>query len=229
MTAGVRNESDPALALLSEHVNDSNVTMRVASIMGLGLAYVGTRREEVLELLLPLVSDTTLTMEISSLAALSLGLVFVGTCHGELTSTILQTMMERDETALKDTYSRLMGLGLGLLYVGRQEASDAIIETLKVIEHPIAKTVQVMVETLAFAGTGNVLLIQKMLHLCNDHLDPEKEDDKFQSFAVLGIALIAMGEDIGSEMALRTFNHLVNMFIRVFLIKKDALWRTCDS
>lgn len=27
--------------------------------------------------------------------------------------------------------------------------------------------------------------------------------------AVLGIALIAMGEEIGSEMALRTFGHLV--------------------
>ena len=30
-----------------------------------------------------------------------------------------------------------------------------------------------------------------------------------QAFAVLGLALIAMGEGIGSEMALRTFNHLV--------------------
>lgn len=28
--------------------------------------------------------------------------------------------------------------------------------------------------------------------------------------AVLGIALIAMGEEIGSEMALRTFGHLVS-------------------
>lgn len=30
-----------------------------------------------------------------------------------------------------------------------------------------------------------------------------------QAISVLGIALIAMGEDIGAEMALRTFNHLV--------------------
>ena len=58
-------------------------------------------------------------------------------------------------------------------------------------------------------GTGNVLKVQKMLHLCNDHLDPEKEDDKFQAFAVLGVAMIAMGEDVGQEMALRAFNHLV--------------------
>lgn len=30
-----------------------------------------------------------------------------------------------------------------------------------------------------------------------------------QAISVLGIALIAMGEEIGAEMALRTFNHLV--------------------
>ena len=48
-----------------------------------------------------------------------------------------------------------------------------------------------------------------MLAYCNDHIDHEKEDDKFQSFAVIGVAMIAMGEDIGTEMAMRTFNHLV--------------------
>ena len=31
--------------------------------------------------------------------------------------------------------------------------------------------------------------------------------------AVLGIALITMGEDIGSEMSLRTFNHLVILLL----------------
>ena len=36
------------------------------------------------------------------------------------------------------------------------------------------------------------------------------EPGSHQAICVLGIALIAMGEDIGAEMALRTFNHLVN-------------------
>ena len=35
------------------------------------------------------------------------------------------------------------------------------------------------------------------------------EPGSHQAICVLGIALIAMGEDIGAEMALRTFNHLV--------------------
>ena len=36
------------------------------------------------------------------------------------------------------------------------------------------------------------------------------EPGSHQAVCVLGIALIAMGEDIGAEMALRTFNHLVS-------------------
>lgn len=99
---------------------------------------------------------------------------------------------------------------------GRQEASDATIETLKAIPHPISQQAQTLVDLCSYAGTSNVLKIQQMLHLCNDHIDKTKEpkgDDTFQGFAVLGVAMIAMGEDVGAEMALRTFNHLVSVRI----------------
>jgi len=36
-------------------------------------------------------------------------------------------------------------------------------------------------------------------------------DGSHQGIAVLGIAAIAMGEDIGSEMVLRSYNHLVSL------------------
>jgi 26S proteasome regulatory subunit N1 len=115
-----------------------------------------------------------------------------------------------------------------ILVVGLQDGSDATIETLKVIEHSIAKQALILVEVCAFANTGNVLRVQGMLHYCGEHLTQEKEevkddkkaegkktedksksDDTFQAFAVIGIAVIAMGEDIGAEMCLRQFNHLV--------------------
>jgi 26S proteasome regulatory subunit N1 len=63
-------------------------------------------------------------------------------------------------------------------------------------------------ETCAYAGSGNVLNIQKLLHICAEHKDDEKESTN-QIAAVLGIALIAFGEDIGQEMCLRTMNHLL--------------------
>lgn len=92
---------------------------------------------------------------------------------------------------------------------GRQDTSDATIETLKAIPHPISKQAQILVEICSFAGSSNVLKVQSLLHHCSDHIDTEKEDDTFQAFAVIGIALVAMGEDVGAEMSLRQFNHLV--------------------
>lgn len=117
-----------------------------------------------------------------------------------------------------------------------------------------------MVEVCAFAGTGNVLRIQRLLHICSEHHEaPEKEERKEsskeaarkdeglaagapagngaapgagstasttgngtagapavqadlssqQAVAVVGLALIGMGEDIGAEMAFRTLGHLL--------------------
>lgn len=94
---------------------------------------------------------------------------------------------------------------------GRQDASDTTIEILKTIVHPIARQASILVDICAYAGTGNVLKIQSLLHHCNDHLDKEKEDPTHQAFAVLGIAMVAMGEDVGAEMSLRQFNHLVRV------------------
>jgi 26S proteasome regulatory subunit N1 len=36
----------------------------------------------------------------------------------------------------------------------------------------------------------------------------QKSDDTLQSFAVLGIAMVTMGEDIGAEMSMRQFKPL---------------------
>ena len=82
-----------------------------------------------------------------------------------------------------------------------------------------------------------------MLHICSEHFEQkddegekekskdakEKDKDKnkdkkegektddgsHQGVAVLGIALVAMGEEIGAQMALRTFNHLVSILMHV--------------
>ena len=69
-------------------------------------------------MLLHLVSDTSVSMEIASFATLALGNVYAGTAHGDIASTILQTMMERDDSQLRESYARFMCLGLGLLFLG---------------------------------------------------------------------------------------------------------------
>ncbi|KZT28119.1 26S proteasome regulatory complex non-ATPase subcomplex Rpn1 subunit [Neolentinus lepideus HHB14362 ss-1] len=232
LSTGVRTEADAPLALLGDYVDNKSVPLKSSAIAGLGLAYCASHREDILALLLPHVADDGVSMEIASLAALALGLIFVGSGNGEVAGTILQTLMEREDKALDEKWARFMALGLALLYVGLQDQSDATVETLKAISHPVAKQAQILVEVCSFAGTGNVLKVQEMLHHCDDHIstskgkekekddkkeenkDEKKEetklDDTFQAFAVLGIALVSMGEDTGAEMSLRVFNHLMH-------------------
>lgn len=165
-------------------------------------------------MLLPIIADDVNSMEVASLATLALGFIFVGSCNGEIAGTILQVLMERDDNALDEKWTRFMILGLALLYLGHQDASDATLETLKAIENAnVSKQGQILVEICSWAGTTNPLKVQAMMHHCSDHIEKKedgKEDDTFQAFAVIGVALIAMGEDVGAEMAIRQFNHLVS-------------------
>ncbi|KAF2467631.1 26S proteasome non-ATPase-like protein regulatory subunit 2 [Lindgomyces ingoldianus] len=217
LNCGVRMESDPALALLGDEDNLTNksVNIRMASIMGLGLAYAGSNKDELLELLLPIVADTGLDMQLSAMAALSLGMIFVGSAHGEVTDALMNTLLDEDRTKqLKDKWTRFMALGLALLFFGQQEEVDVILETLKALDHPMSKPTSVLAEVCAWAGTGAVLKIQQLLHICNDHIEDDSEEKKgdelLQSYAVIGLSLVAMGEDVGQDMILRTFGHLMH-------------------
>ena len=118
LNTGVRSEADAALALLGDHISNKSVPLRTSAIIGLGFAYAGSHREDILLMLLPLISDEEIGMEIAALAALAVGLIFVGSENGEAASVILQTLMERDDRALDEKWTRFLGLGLALLYVG---------------------------------------------------------------------------------------------------------------
>lgn len=313
-TNGVHDDVESTYYLLEEFVHnrerDDELIVTYA-ITGLGIAYAGSENENVLNLLTPIVSDANYSLEIQSLAALSLGHTFVGTCNGEITDTILQSLLDKDPTQLTSKWIRFMCLGLGLLYMGKYDQVDDVLETIDAIEHPISKSLKVLIKICSYAGTGNVLQIQELLQMCTtkpsdssedeDEEDDDDEDndfyemeaaadaeidaeldndggamqadnednveiadmpvdvennaieggsdpsvkpsiekkeskiedsktetvsseetsdakkddelaegDLYQGFAVLGLALICMGEEIGQEMSIRHFEHLMH-------------------
>ena len=78
------------------------------------------------------------------------------------------------------------------------------------VSHKINKYAKLTYISLAFASTGNVLKIQELLGYCSEVTKDEKgiaisQDFESQQVAVLGIALIASSEEIGSEMVYRLF------------------------
>jgi len=210
LSSGVRNDADPALALLSEHIEGDVHIMKCAACTGLGIAYAGSAREDVADLLLPVVESAEGgaqgMMEVC-LAGLALGMIYVGKCDENVGGTIVQRLMEATEEELGHSHARFLCLGLSLLFLGQMEKADAMLEALRTVDHKISKYAVIMLESCAYAGSGNVLKVQEMLHQCTEHLT---EDAEHQMAAVIGIGLITLGEDVGSEMALRAFDHLLH-------------------
>lgn len=210
LSCGVRNDADPALALLTEHLDGESHIMKCAACTGLGIAYAGSAREDVMEILVPVVESSiggsTGMLEVS-LAGLALGMIFVGKCDDAVGGTLVQRLMEATDDELNHSHARFLCLGLALLYLGQMEKAEAMMEALRTIDHPISKYAVLTLDTAAYAGSGNVLKVQEMLHHCAEHLT---EGAEHQMIAVIGIGMITMGESVGSEMALRAFDHLLH-------------------
>merc|ERR1712159_811359 len=216
VSAGVRSDCNPVAALITEQIEPENTPeiMKTGAVVGLGIAYVGTGDEDVAEPLIAIVEDDEAPIDLVALASLSLGLIYVGTEEFSVAQSILQVLVMRGEdSAVKSNcMSRFIGLALGLLYLGKQESIEVAMELVKGVPEPLQKQTAITLEGCAYAGTGNVLKVQQFLHLCGEHAEREEEgkektdvDMGYQMNAVISLAMVALGEEIGSEMALRTF------------------------
>jgi len=122
----------------------------------------------------------------------------------------VQTLLERQgvEGALDGVYAHFFAIGLGCVFLGQQDACEVTLAALDAVTHPIGKYAKMTVETCAYALSGDVVKIQALLGVCAEHIEDEKEA-AHQAIAVLGLAMVAMGEEIGSTMVLRQFDHIM--------------------
>jgi len=210
LTSNVKSDCDPVWALLSEQLEAESALMKTSAVVGLGFAYAGSQREDLLEYFTPMVVDTIVPVECSAMAAVSLGLGFVSSNSDDVSQAIIQTLLERQgvEGALDDVHAHFFAIGLGLVFLGQQEACEVCIAALEAVTHPIGQYAKVTVETCAYAGTGNVEQMQALLQICSAHIEDEK-NAMHQAVAVIGLALVSFGEEIGSTMVLRSFDHIM--------------------
>ena len=174
VNSGVRNDCDPALALLADYVTNNSMTTRIGAILGLGLAYAGSNRSDLLSTLLPVLADSKSTIDVIGVTAISCGLIAVGSGNSEVTTNIIQILIEKTDLDVKDYFSRFLPFSLGLCILGKQHSCDTIIEALEVIQNQqfkmMAKTI---VEICAYTATGNVLKVQSLLHICSNTKENE--------------------------------------------------------
>ena len=94
------------------------------------------------------------------MTALACGLICVGSCNDEVTTTILQTLMEKTEAELKDSpFAKYLPLGIGLAYLGKQEAAEATIATLEVLQ--VKKSLLQRLSFWSFFSSPNQLELAK--------------------------------------------------------------------
>ncbi|CAL5375091.1 unnamed protein product [Camellia sinensis] len=194
-----------ALALLADYIDTEDSSVRIGAIMGLGHAYAGAQNEQIRSKLTPILGDNKVPLDVIAFTAISLALVYVGSCNEEVAQAIIFALMDRSESELGEPLTRLLPLGLGLLYLGKQSV-EATAEVSKTFNEKIRKYYDMTLLSCAYAGTGNVLKVQHLLGQCAQHLE---KGETHQGPAILGIAMVAMAEELGLEMAIRSLEHLL--------------------
>ncbi|KAF5946623.1 hypothetical protein HYC85_016851 [Camellia sinensis] len=202
VNCGIKNDCDRALALLADYIDTEDSSVRIGAIMGLGHAYAGAQNEQIRSKLTPILGDNKVPLDVIAFTAISLALVYVGSCNEEVAQAIIFALMDRSESELGEPLTRLLPLGLGLLYLGKQETA----EVSKTFNEKIRKYYDMTLLSCAYAGTGNVLKVQHLLGQCAQHLE---KGETHQGPAILGIAMVAMAEELGLEMAIRSLEHLL--------------------
>lgn len=159
VNCGVKNECDPALALLGSYVDSSRDVLSRAAIIGLGVAYAGSMKAEALAKLTPVVLNVNITrLPHACLAALSAGMIAVGSLNDDVTSTIIQSMLERPTSHLTNVFSKFMALGLALTCMGRQEEVEVILASLEAVSEPMKSMAHMMCDFCAYAGKLHMFL-----------------------------------------------------------------------
>lgn len=84
-----------------------------------------------------------------------------------------------------------------------------MIEATQIEDFPVDLRlyIKTLLTVCAYAGSGNVIKIQELQQLIGKR--KEEIHPKIKQIAVIGMSIIAVGEDIGSEMLPRSFNHFL--------------------
>jgi len=251
VSANVRDESEAAWAFLETEIQKEGLIAKTASF-ALGLAYASTSKDD---------ADTMLGYEALSDSAeqkyrtLAQGLIYAGTMHEDLMNDVITWLCDKDEknplVFVKKPDNILPCIAFGLSCLGTKQASDTalmLINEIQNLEGHIKEIIMHMVKSCAYAGTGDVLIINEFLEYLSkktkeeaekkkkekeearekedsgekeDEKKAEKKDDDDEEkekpvndedlpkmVAVIGIALVAMGEAISVTMATRVFGLL---------------------
>ena len=212
--SSIHDDNDIAVAVLLEELQDKNLTIKVSALFGLALAAAGTQKESLMNPLLEVFQDFSYGFEISAFVSLALGLIFIGSSSEAVFDELFSILITRNEESkgkiFESPFFVIYTLGIGLLCLGKQKDNEFMIDTLVSMEafsKEMKDYLKTMLISFSYAGSGNVAKVQELMQIIAK--PPEEINSKVQSIAVIGCSLIAIGEEIGTEMLSRSFNHFL--------------------
>ena len=210
----IHDDNNIGEAVLLEEIQDKNINVKVSALFGLGLCAAGTQNEKLINPLLEVIQDFSYGFEVSAFVSLALGLIFIGSSSEEVFSELFSILHSRNEQSqgkiFESPFFVIYVLGIGLLCLGKQKDNDFMIDLLVSVESfkkEMKDYLNSMLISFSYAGSGNVAKVQELMQIIAK--PTEEVNPKVQSISVIGCSLIAIGEEIGTEMLSRSFNHFL--------------------
>lgn len=169
-----------------------NEVVQHGACLGLGLAAVGTGKEELFEdLKQTLYSDNAVAGEA---AALSIGLLLLGAgSSSPLAEGAIRELLGYAHDTQHEKIIRGLALALALIMYGQEENAEALIEQLSRDRDSILRYGAMFTIGLAYAGTANNSAVRRLLHVA---VSDVSDDVRRAAVINLGFVLFRTTEQV---------------------------------
>ncbi|XP_076096035.1 26S proteasome non-ATPase regulatory subunit 1-like isoform X2 [Mytilus galloprovincialis] len=179
--------------LLNQLKDASTDMVRHGGCLGLGLAAMGTARQDIYEQLkFNLYQDDAVTGEAAGLA---MGLVMLGTKH----ANAIEDMLAYAKETQHEKILRGLAVGISLTMYERLEEADALIESLCRDKDPILRWSGMFTVAMAYCGSASNQAIRKLLHVAVSDVN---DDVRRIAVTSLGFLLFRTPEQCPSVVSL---------------------------
>lgn len=179
--------------LLGQLKEAQNEMVRHGGCLGLGLAAMGTHRQDVYEQLkFNLYQDDAVTGEAAGIA---MGMVMLGSRH----AAAIEDMVAYAQETQHEKILRGLAVGIALTMYGRLEEADALVEQLLRDKDPLLRRAGCYTLATAYCGTGNNQAIRTLLHVAVSDVN---DDVRRAAVTGLGFLLFRTPEQCPSVVSL---------------------------
>ncbi|XP_043284346.1 26S proteasome non-ATPase regulatory subunit 1 [Venturia canescens] len=179
--------------LLGQLKDAQNEMVRHGGCLGLGLAAMGSYRQDVYEELKSnLYQDDAVTGEAAGIA---MGMVMLGS----KSTQAIKSMVAYAQETQHEKILRGLAVGIAFTMYGRLEEADPLVASLSADKDPILRRSGMYTLAMAYCGTGNNQAIRKLLHVAVSDVN---DDVRRAAVTGLGFLLFRTPEQCPSVVSL---------------------------